>query len=350
MKSNQRLKQLLKPPGSELRTGVLSSYKNLLTGLKKVLKGEVRFNNRYEKIGYYPLYPYEGPAPETFEYELAIAAIVKNEGFYLQEWIEFHRLVGCTKFFIYDNNSTDNTKSILNFYQEKGIVEWIDWPHFTPWLNTQQMAYLHAIYKSRGKARWLALIDADEFVFSPENKRLTSFLSNYEDLPAIMIYWDMFGTSGHEVRPKGLVIENYTHRLDINHPDNTFTPLSKSIVQPLRINAITSPHYFLTDHWPILGYDENRTPLTKVSDIHPQQNIRLNHYYTKSSEDWNNRISRPWASRGNRIDQKSSGIMKSYRNAFQQIHKYETEDTSILKFLPDLKKRLHNPKKESQSS
>jgi hypothetical protein len=65
-------------------------------------------------------------------------------------------------------------------------------------------------------------------------------------------------------------------------------------------------------------------------------------------EDWNERISRPWASRGNRIDQKNSGIMKSYKNAFQQIHKYEIEDTSILNYVPELKKRLHNLKNESK--
>jgi hypothetical protein len=334
------LKKLLKPPGADLREGVLFSYKNLFTGLATFFKGDIRFNHKLGKIGCYPLYPFEGSTPEEFNHELCIVAIVKNEGLYLKEWIEFHQLVGCTKFLIYDNGSTDNTKNILEFYQKKGVLDWIDWPHLTPWLNTQLLAYIHAIYTLRDKVRWVAFIDVDEFIFSPPNKDIRTFLKNYTDLPALIMYWTLFGTSGHEIRPQGLVTENYTRRLDATHPDNRFIPLSKSIVQPLRIRAVSSPHYFQTDHWPVLGYDENRTLMTKVSDKHEQNQLRIHHYYTKSLEDWNARISRPWASRGNRIDLKDSPIMKSYEAALNQIHKYEIDDTAIAYLIPELKKRM----------
>jgi hypothetical protein len=334
------LKKLLKPPGADLRQGVLFSYKNLFAGLATVFKGDIRFNHKHGKIGCYPLYPFEGPPPEKFSHELCIVAIVKNEGLYLTEWIEFHQLVGCTKFLIYDNGSTDNTKNILEFYRKKGVLDWVDWPHLAPWLNTQQLAYIHAIYNLRDKVRWIAFIDVDEFIFSPPNKDIRAFLRNYTDLPALIMYWTLFGTSGHKTRPQGLVTENYTRRLNVMHPDNRYIPLSKSIVQPLRIKAVSSPHYFQTDHWPVLGYDENRTPMTKVSNKLEQNQLRIHHYYTKSMEDWNERISRPWASRGNRIDLKDSPIMKSYENAFSQIHKHEINDTTIAYLIPELKQRM----------
>ena len=45
---------------------------------------------------------------DTFEQELMIISKVKNEAGNIQEWIEYHKLVGVEKFIIFDNESTDN--------------------------------------------------------------------------------------------------------------------------------------------------------------------------------------------------------------------------------------------------
>src|SRR4029079_6813486 len=58
------------------------------------------------------------PAP----YYLSVVAIVKNEVRYLEEWLDFHCLVGCSHFYIYDNGSTDGTADLLRKYECKGIV------------------------------------------------------------------------------------------------------------------------------------------------------------------------------------------------------------------------------------
>lgn len=325
------------------RHGPKKTYKNIFYSIGQVLKGNLRLDYLYGKTEYHPLYPMEEPAPNEFEHTFAIAAIIKNEGRYLQEWIEFHRLIGCTKFYIYDNSSTDNTRQILDFYTEKGVVDWVEWPHMNSWLNTQQLAYCHAIYKCRRHVQWLALIDADEFLFSPYPQNFISFLKEYTDLPALIVYWDMFGTSGHKYSPKGLITENYTSRLDVLHPKNEYQPLAKSIVQPREVTAVSNVHCFQTKVWPVLGYDENRTPITRVADIHPQQRVRLHHYYTKSLQDWNDRMKRTWAGSGYQINAANSPKLQRYQTAFKDIHRFEIEDKSCHFLLPDLKQRLkHN--------
>ena len=40
-----------------------------------------------------------------YPFYLTLCAIAKNEGRYLQEWIEYHKMLGVEKFFIYDNES-----------------------------------------------------------------------------------------------------------------------------------------------------------------------------------------------------------------------------------------------------
>ena len=59
---------------------------------------------------------------------LAIVAILKNESPYVLEWVEYHRSIGFQKFFLYNNDSTDNVKELLAPYVQAGIVKLIPWP------------------------------------------------------------------------------------------------------------------------------------------------------------------------------------------------------------------------------
>jgi hypothetical protein len=47
----------------------------------------------------------------------------------------------------------------------------------------------------------------------------------------------MFGSNGHEAKPAGLVIENYTRR------NASISPKIKSIVNPRRVKTYKSTHY-----------------------------------------------------------------------------------------------------------
>lgn len=61
----------------------------------------------------------------NFAHELAMVSISKNEGPYIREWIEYHKLMGFTKFYFYDNESEDDTKNILQPYMKAGLVEYV---------------------------------------------------------------------------------------------------------------------------------------------------------------------------------------------------------------------------------
>src|SRR5919198_6692821 len=59
---------------------------------------------------------------------LSACTLYKDHAEYLREWIEFHRLVGVERFFLYDNESTDDHEEVLAPYVERGIVEVQPWP------------------------------------------------------------------------------------------------------------------------------------------------------------------------------------------------------------------------------
>jgi len=274
------------------------------------------------------------------DFYFSITTIIKNEGMYLEEWIEFHRLVGCEHFILYDNDSTDDTVEILQKYIKSNIVTLIPWPRFCTTYSLQMLAYSHALNLMAGRTRWLCFIDLDEFLFPTETDDLRTALVEFENEPAVGVYWSLFGTSDHKSKPQGLVTENYTWRMPYPMERNAVPNYEhlhkkiggiqfKSIVQPARVISTIDPHAFRTDQFPVLavdgGWNEIRT--------HKQRffigKFQLNHYISKSQEEWNIRIER-----GALI-----GVDKSKRKnrLLDAIEADPIKDTEILKYLPKLK-------------
>lgn len=143
--------------------------------------------------------PPQGPDTKVY---LAITCISKNEGPYLKEWIEYHKIVGVERFYFYDNESDDNTKDILQPYIKDGTVVY----HFLPnnpitKLKNQDSAYNDSIFKYRDRTKWMAFIDIDEFIVPVEKNTIPEFLSDYEQYPGVVINWMCFDSNGHENKP-----------------------------------------------------------------------------------------------------------------------------------------------------
>ena len=66
----------------------------------------------------------------SYRHQLCACAVFQNEARFLKEWIEYHRLVGVEKFYLYNNNSTDAFNTVLYPYLNNGVVELIDWPYY----------------------------------------------------------------------------------------------------------------------------------------------------------------------------------------------------------------------------
>ena len=65
---------------------------------------------------------------DLFPHDLAIAAILKDEGRYLKEWLDYHLAAGVDHFYLYDNDSTVNQAEVVKPYVEAGLVDYIPMP------------------------------------------------------------------------------------------------------------------------------------------------------------------------------------------------------------------------------
>ena len=210
---------------------------------------------------------------------LAICTIVKNEGAYFEEWIEWHKNRGVEKFYIYDNESSDNTKEILTPYIESGLVEYT----FFPGKKQQLLAYDDCLEKHRLDARWIAFIDLDEFIVPIKDSTIPEFLKRFETFPAVEVNWLIYGSGGAKTKKIGGVMERFKHHAAPNHIENRYV---KTIVNPRRVYVFISCHKVATlsgrtvdSHGkPIKKNYKHREPLLNL--------IRINHYAVKSYEEF----------------------------------------------------------------
>lgn len=222
------------------------------------------------------VYSYQ-PDP-NYRYQLAAALVFQNEADHLKEWIEYHKLVGFDHFYLYNNSSTDNYLEVLQPYVLSGDVELYECPRLSNSLGEhiefQCTLYNKALALARGKVKWLALIDGDEYIAPLHKRKVLDVLKNYEDFGGLYLNWLVFGTSHVDRIPQDrLMIEM------LNHCQAEPTGLGKSIVRPERVENCTDPHRM----WykaPYFHVNTNRQEFDWVPPVATDKML-IFHYYTK---------------------------------------------------------------------
>lgn len=199
---------------------------------------------------------------------IAISCVFQHEAAWLKEWIEFHLLIGVEHFYLYNNLSNDDYLPVLLPYIKKGIVELFEYPQEQFKRCHQIFVYEHSLMIARKhNVKWLALIDADEFITPIQDNHLASILKAYEDYPGVSLKWLIYGTSNIEhLGPDKLMIEKLNMRLPKGHQANKFR---KNIVQPHLTSHCVNPHlcHYINDG---------------NASLMPISVMRLNHYYFRS--------------------------------------------------------------------
>jgi len=106
---------------------------------------------------------------------LSMVILVKNEEDIIKENISFHSKIGVDNFVIMDNNSTDNTRDILNELQKDYEITIID--EKGDYQQSKFMTKLAKIAKKKYKPDWIINSDADEFWLPKNNSGLKENLN-----------------------------------------------------------------------------------------------------------------------------------------------------------------------------
>lgn len=274
--------------------------------------------------------------------KFAVAAIMKDEAEYVEEWIEFYLLQGASRIIVYDNGSRDATAEIVRRYGRFADCILVPWRTFTSsagsWPNVQNLAYAHAIANFGLDMRWMAFVDVDEFLFPVRRGTLCELLAAFDELSSISVPWSNFGPAGHATRPPGLVIENYTEY--VPHPlplEQTSLLRYKTIVDPAKVGRMGTHFFRLSGDGDVFYtergercpvYDQRNPALART------EHFQLNHYFTRSLEEMHAREAKGRASR-------NGAVVESYLNRRLAAYRLRTSrDDKILRFVPALKEQM----------
>lgn len=271
----------------------------------------------------------------SYQYDLSICTIFRDEAKFLKEWIEYHRMIGVQHFYLCSHNSIDNYKEVLDKYIKNGIVELKeinDMPNadlLQFCLKIQVGWYNECIIKAKQESKWISFIDADEFLYLSKGKSLVKFLKGYENFGGIGVNWFFFGTSNKTLKPKQLMIEELTSCFN---PTNN-SSFIKCIIQPKYSLKFTSPHHveFIPEYF-IVDTDKKNLDIYE-NGYGPTlyDKLRINHYWTRDEEYfWRVKIPRQ-----NQLSRNSVEDVVKVRDSFNL-----NENVDIQRFVPELRKRM----------
>lgn len=250
--------------------------------------------------------------------KVSLCIMCKDDTSALKENISYHRLIGVDHFFIYDNLSKVPIKHSLKG-NDITIIEWSD-------INkvSQCKAYDHCIKEYKNSSDWIGFIDTDEFIVLKDNCiNIKDFLKDYLNFGGVGMQWKCFGSSGIINRSTS-IINNFIHASCTDDDVHI-----KTILQPKYvISSDGNPHafkyksskYCVNENFKRIDGPYNK-PITHTK-------IQLNHYVTRSREDFEDK-----RRRGGGNIRNSNKLTESFWNRFQN----GKPDTTIIELVKTLK-------------
>ena len=282
----------------------------------------------------------------AYEHYFSICSMFKNEGRYLKEWIEYHRIHGCEHFYLYNNESDDDFLEVLAPYIKKGIVELIFCPKeegTQKFVFTQIKAFQRTLKISRNQTKWLAFIDLDEFILPKQGLRVVDFLHKFDGMNhigAIQINWQLFGTSNIYKLPENEpIIQNLVKKAPpfFSEGVSTNNREFKSIIRPECTANVNIHSQLLKPGYKYYPLDSQQNAKKPKFPNHLANKIKIdeiciNHYFIRDEDFFINVKSK----------RKKNGWDNDYKKRWFELRDIanQVEDYEIHQWLPELKKRL----------
>ena len=210
-------------------------------------------------------------------YKTAICAILKNEHQYLDEWIRHHLDVGFDEIYLYEDFGSKSHSIITDNYSNVHLMQLSEIFDEIKHLHgdKQNALYIYFYQNYKNVFDYTAFIDIDEFIMFEDGYDLQTLLNEYQEYNGIFLFWKMYNANGIIDNPKSDVVTTYTTISNDEYHDNGWK--YKSIVNMNRDS------YFISCHEIAGGITTDHS--SSKYDI-TYSKAWINHYFTKSWEEW----------------------------------------------------------------
>lgn len=237
---------------------------------------------------------------ETFKlekkYNLSIMAIFKNEQDYMEEWLDHHISQGFDQIYLYSNDPNLSPYPYLSNPKYTPYIKLIDWVNKqNNGMDTiQRQAYTHCVQTYSYETQFLMMLDLDEFItpiksYSRVLDYILSLKPQWDNITAFKIQRYDFGSGGHITKPQTPVMDAYKFHETVcssfktlantDYIDKTtkFWRVHDFNLVPNKSGKIFNSYF---------GYHETGFPNSCKPNSVNEIPLVINHYYTKSYEEY----------------------------------------------------------------
>ena len=235
----------------------------------------------------------------NYKYFLTCCLMIKNEGKYIEEWMDHYISEGVEHFYIIDNGSTDNTLELLKKYDD--LITLFKDTRLYPNLQTTMLN--DNFWPLVKESEWTMIVDADELIVGKYGKSIRQHLKEMaKNVSSVYVIWTMFYGKEESVdRMKDIKTRfnyDYLHELGMN--SKYFLMFGKSIFRPDRLK-IDRLHIHqqvirdtIIDNFNRIHKSFPDTICQRCNHINEETlsktPIQLNHYFIKTRIEYEDRM------------------------------------------------------------
>lgn len=227
---------------------------------------------------------------------------IKNENRYLEEWLNWHIKLGFNKFILYEDKNSQSHDEIINKYHKIIGIDFYTDVLYANSLETKDIICFKHLIENYNDIDWLIKLDPDEYIKLPGNKTIDDILYNVdENINQITIDWRIYNANGFikcpysgsyslvdtyidDINREGLV-SDFNVNVSNNEYDWGKTLLRYSYFYKEFRNDINN---VISTNFPYQFYIDIEE---HILDGTNEYGMWINHYITKSFEEYYNKIS-----------------------------------------------------------
>jgi len=216
---------------------------------------------------------------------LSIGTIFRNESMIMQEWLDHYFFHGVDHIYMINDRSEDNYIDILKPYLDNGKVTLFDCSHVPKIRGRQGLAYDMFFMPILNETKWLAVLDMDEYLYSPSTIDLRKILLKYEDFSKLIVNWCWFNSNGHDKQPSS-VVGGFTKRLEYGKKIYAPTPSGWMMC------GTDGPKAIVNTSYPVKNFGiHDHLSIGKTANVSYRENqetpeFLINYYSLQSREYW----------------------------------------------------------------
>ena len=235
------------------------------------------------------------------KFKVCLCTIGKKENLYAREFVEYYKNIGINKIFIYDNNEKNDEKFdiVLKDYIDTGFVKIIN---IRGIIAPQIQAIEDCRKKNFRKFNWLVFYDMDEFIFLRNFSNINDFLNQkkFQKCQRIQLNW-FFHTDNNLI-----YYDNRTLAERFPEKDKRWKGIKiggiegiKSILKGNIDMKIYDIHILNSQLISCDGFGNIKKIQGIITNESDHYYYYIDHYYSKSTEEFVNKLMRGSVTYGN---------------------------------------------------